>query len=1321
MTWSPSILGILLILGASPGVAEQASKPPAPSPRVGVDPAARAIVREGIAIRSAGSPVFGTDVLLSDLAIPSHEPAIASRADGTLFAAVVATPPAIDVYQSDDDGYTWTLWFRATAADAVSHPAIIVGEGNVNRLVLAYVEGSETPSARLVVLTRDLDNPADISLAELDASPYASLASPRLCVDSPEYAFWYPYIVWERPVVGRGAGQQVRFSRSTDYGDTFETPQSLGTGGGPTEPDVDFGASRLFVALATGTSGSRDIQVRQSTDFGATWDPAVDVATAVQDEFEPSVVASNGGDAVVVAFSKTYGAQSDIEAAISTNGGSTWFPNYLPWNSDDERTADLDVSASGGRIHAAFRRDDEIVYTYCAVATPGAWSTERVLTDLSTATAGYAPAICRNASRPQEAIVAWTAPAPDGSRVYVGAAYPLGKYLIVAGSDPLATAVESFAEWKASIGFDVEIVTRAQVFAASGSGDDAERFWSYLRDRRTELRYVLLVGDVDTIPMRPLFPSGNPAYPPTDPRHDNGLPYGSDYYYAKVDVTSWDLDLDGRWGEFVDDALDPEPDLLVGRIPFSDVTNATAACASAVAFESSEPAGKRAALLAHGFLNYRGKASDQITDAAYAGEHTRNNDLLPTGWSALRLYERNGVGPSGFASEDSLTRMDYRSYVGAFGLVSAMAHGNPWGLSGIRWVSDVNGNGFADLREEWIYNEFVRAGDIAASPATGLVLLTGCSTGVLWGDDRGCWDDPLGSGWLSGTTLDGTMLKEYLRHGAAAVVASSAGSDYGYAWTSPAGNGGQSLAVSISSHLVSGRLRAGDAFHRAMFDYVNTHGYQRGIRVFNFYGDPALSFETVDVPAATREAAARYVAARPRLESAEREARDAVACALLENPDQWSPLPDLAGATTISSLMVHSGGKLFAAGMISADEDRNAGVVYRWEDAISVIPTPIPLPAAWSIRDLAEAASGALIACGLAEDGGYEGRIYRSEDEGGTWITSLDLPGGILTNLIVGESGVIYAASAPEAGVWRSDDDGVSFGLVSTIGGESRVGALLQVGDRLLAALEVPGEVAAIMYSDDEGISWTQAAGLGSVVAAHDLVAIGGIVYAGVAETGDAGWVYASADAGTSWSRTTEFTDPSNIRAVTSLGVGIDGRLIAGASSGWGPAGSAVYVADASLTSWEPLGGGLELATDVTAIMPIPPPLIGRGTPAVLVATGSIYGDIYVAGYDALLDSPPPISPPAVLTLAPPAPNPFTHHTALAIALPSAGPVRVIVVSSDGRRVRTLLNHGAHEAGRLEVSWDGTDDVGHPVSSGVYFTRVETPSGSRTQKVLLVR
>jgi parallel beta-helix repeat protein len=85
-------------------------------------------------------------------------------------------------------------------------------------------------------------------------------------------------------------------------------------------------------------------------------------------------------------------------------------------------------------------------------------------------------------------------------------------------------------------------------------------------------------------------------------------------------------------------------------------------------------------------------------------------------------------------------------------------------------------------------------------------------------------------------------------------------------------------------------------------------------------------------------------------------------------------------------------------------------------------------------------------------------------------------------------------------------------------------------------------------------------------------------------------------------------------------------------------------------------------------------------------------------------------------------PNPFAASTRIAFSVPSEVPVRVDVDVFDarGRRVRSLVRDRS-VAGPMDVAWDGRDDRGHNVVSGVYFYRLSSDRGSVTRRMTLVR
>ncbi|HEV8128669.1 MAG TPA: FlgD immunoglobulin-like domain containing protein, partial [Candidatus Eisenbacteria bacterium] len=83
-------------------------------------------------------------------------------------------------------------------------------------------------------------------------------------------------------------------------------------------------------------------------------------------------------------------------------------------------------------------------------------------------------------------------------------------------------------------------------------------------------------------------------------------------------------------------------------------------------------------------------------------------------------------------------------------------------------------------------------------------------------------------------------------------------------------------------------------------------------------------------------------------------------------------------------------------------------------------------------------------------------------------------------------------------------------------------------------------------------------------------------------------------------------------------------------------------------------------------------------------------------------------------------PNPFNPSTLLRFSVARTGPVRLLVYSVAGARVRTLVD-APLTAGPHEVRWDGKDDGGRDAGSGTYFVRLEGGGDPVSRKVVLLR
>jgi M6 family metalloprotease-like protein len=93
---------------------------------------------------------------------------------------------------------------------------------------------------------------------------------------------------------------------------------------------------------------------------------------------------------------------------------------------------------------------------------------------------------------------------------------------------------------------------------------------------------------------------------------------------------------------------------------------------------------------------------------------------------------------------------------------------------------------------------------------------------------------------------------------------------------------------------------------------------------------------------------------------------------------------------------------------------------------------------------------------------------------------------------------------------------------------------------------------------------------------------------------------------------------------------------------------------------------------------------------------------------------------PEVLTLFPNFPNPFNAQTVINYQLPKASPVEFSIYNVTGQRIRHIVA-AVERSGLHSITWDGTDDAGRAVGTGVYMYQLSSGQEVRTSRLLLVK
>ena len=83
-------------------------------------------------------------------------------------------------------------------------------------------------------------------------------------------------------------------------------------------------------------------------------------------------------------------------------------------------------------------------------------------------------------------------------------------------------------------------------------------------------------------------------------------------------------------------------------------------------------------------------------------------------------------------------------------------------------------------------------------------------------------------------------------------------------------------------------------------------------------------------------------------------------------------------------------------------------------------------------------------------------------------------------------------------------------------------------------------------------------------------------------------------------------------------------------------------------------------------------------------------------------------------------PNPFNPSTKIGFQLPAASHVRLVIYDVVGREVAKVTD-ADYPAGYTELTWNGTNNNGVTVSSGVYFYRITAPKWNKVMKMMMVK
>lgn len=379
-------------------------------------------------------------------------------------------------------------------------------------------------------------------------------------------------------------------------------------------------------------------------------------------------------------------------------------------------------------------------------------------------------------------------------------------------------------------------------------------------------------------------------------------------------------------------------------------------------------------------------------------------------------------------------------------------------------------------------------------------------------------------------------------------------------------------------------------------------------------------------------------------------------------------------------------GGTFGYGVILTEDDPSRGQEVRWMKINNGIQNR-QIYALLNYND--PQGRGVLLA------GTWQSGLYRSSDGGETWHFG-GLPDRIIYALAhCADNNIVWAAS-DRGEVARSVDNGLSWGGV----GIAATPIWSLTVPQGLGCLEVyAGTFGAGIYkTTDGGASWTPTGLRHGYVFEIATDGPGGRLFAATA-TG----VHVSADAGATWQTMNTGLTVIDIRGVATLPTADPQRPILVAAT-WG---DGIYVYDWEDGRW---------ARDGLAGQPVQHVVLHPANGEVFATTqdGTVYHKPFATAVTGV-GVAPAVDHPRAVALHPNYPNPFNPTTTITFDVQRAMPVRLVVHDVLGRTL-AVLAEGLHPAGTHTVRFDAQ---GYP--AGLYFYRMESPTGRHTRSMMLLK
>jgi photosystem II stability/assembly factor-like uncharacterized protein len=348
------------------------------------------------------------------------------------------------------------------------------------------------------------------------------------------------------------------------------------------------------------------------------------------------------------------------------------------------------------------------------------------------------------------------------------------------------------------------------------------------------------------------------------------------------------------------------------------------------------------------------------------------------------------------------------------------------------------------------------------------------------------------------------------------------------------------------------------------------------------------------------------------------------------------------------------------------------------------------------------------------------GNLYKSIDDADSWDSAMNGIGGSdrhnwMTPVVMDPSDhlTLYYGShrvyktTDGAGLWgaisgdlTNGAQGGGFGTITTIGLTASDPDVIYVGT----------DDSNVWVTTNGGGLWTDISGtlpnrwVTRVAVDPTDAATAYVTFSGLRWNENIGYVYATEDYGASWTDVTENLPGAPVNVVV-IDPAQTSRLFVGTDVG-------CFYTDYPGTEWQMVGTGLP---------PVPVDDLKIHNPTRMLVAGTHGRSLMSFDLTALPDlSAVRTHERHVVTRLSNHPNPFTSTTTISYALSRPSRVSLGIYDLAGRKVRAVES-GRRDAGEHQAHWDGRNDTGRRVASGIYFLRLETDRGSQTRRLNLIK